>query len=948
MKESETITEYSDRLIGIVNNVRLLGNDISDSRIVQNLLVTIPERFETTISSLENLKDPSTITLSECGQLGHVEKICKSSQQQGEANDAQNPQDDEQMFVASCFTTSSSTETWLIDSGCTNHMSYDRGIFKELHQTVVSRVKIGNWAYINVEGKGIVAIEGHTSLKFISDVLYVPEINQNLLSVAQLLEKGYKVLFEDKKCIIKDAKNKDVFNIQMKDKSFVLDFMQEEQADVHKEESHTMLWHGRLGHFHHAAIFFMKKNNLAKGLPQLEKELHAYVGGPIKMPSLNGSKYYIAFIDDFARFCWIYFMKFKSEVADIFWKFKAYVETQSGCKMQVIKSDNGTEYTSEKFNKFCQDAGIEHQLTAPYTPQQNGVVERKNRTIMDMVRVRKAASDKKWMNTMKEELNMIEKNQTWELVDRPNHKKAIGVKWVYRTKLNPDGSVHKYKARLVVKGYAQMFGVDFSETFSPVARMDTVRLLLALSAQKGWLVHQMDVKSAFLNGYLKEEIFIEQPQGFTVQGEDEKVYRLKKTLYGLKQAPRSWYSQIDAYLLNLGFEKCLSESTLYIKKCGDEILVVSLYVDDLLVTGTRLQLIKKFKDEMKEVFEMTYLGEMTFFLGMQIRQKQNEIFVCQQKYAKEVLKKFNMEACKSIATPMNQKEKFSKDDGAEKIDDKLYRSLIGCLMYLTTTRSDIMHDVSLLSSLHGYSDSDWAGCVDDMRSTSGNCFSFGSGIFSWSSKKQEIVAQSTAEAEYVAATAVANQALWIRKLLTDLHMEQEENTHIFLDNQAAISIANNPVFHGRTKLLESRWFQSGSGTIWRRGSAIPQGIESSAFFFVFGFLCSRSQVRYGFFSTSGLVVVVDGSVFCHSVFSPFLRLDLMCCCSKVGSDVLKVSSVKGFICLSLSFQSFAPLGFHGLSSLDCLGLPIGPFDGLRWTASFARAGCAPLLVGSAF
>ncbi|KAL4353109.1 hypothetical protein GQ457_06G015700 [Hibiscus cannabinus] len=211
------------------------------------------------------------VKCNRCGQLGHVEKICKSSQQQGEANAAQNPQDDEHIFVASCFTTSSSTESWLIDSGCTNHMSYDRGIFKELHQTVVSRVKIGNEAYINVEGKRTVAIEGHTGLKFISDVLYVPEINQNLLSVAQLLEKGYKVLFEDKKCIIKDAKNKDVFNIHMKDKSFALDFMQEEQADVHKEESHTMLWHKRLGHFHHAAIFFMQKKQSCKGLASIRE-----------------------------------------------------------------------------------------------------------------------------------------------------------------------------------------------------------------------------------------------------------------------------------------------------------------------------------------------------------------------------------------------------------------------------------------------------------------------------------------------------------------------------------------------------------------------------------------------------------------------------------------------------------------------------------------------------
>ena len=840
--------------------------------------------------------------------------------------------------------------------------------------------------------------------------------------------------------MITDAQGREVFKVQMEGKSFVLNLMEEEQVAVHKEDSTTMLWHQRLGHVHHAALLLMQKNNLGEGLPELEEELstcaacqygkqtrlpfpqnkawratqklqlvHTDVGGPQQTPSLNGSKFYIAFIDDHTRMCWIYFMKFKSEVADIFWKFKAWVENQSRCKLQVIRSDNGTEYTSKKFNKFCENAGIEHQLTAPYTPQQNGVVERKNRTLMEMTRCllhdkglpkklwaeaantaifllnrlptkalqqrtpfeawygykprlqnlktfgclcfsyipqvkrdkldkkaepgifigyssvskayriylpqtnkvivsrdvqffesdrwswendkklefqeqnddideepvrgtrslsdiyqrcnvaiiepagyEEAAANQNWMAAMKEELKMIEKNQTWMLVDRPTHKKAIGVKWIYRTKLNPDGSVNKHKARLVVKGYAQLFGVDFSETFAPVARLDTIRMLLALAAQKGWHIHQMDVKSAFLNGYLEEEIFVEQPEGFVVQGKEEKVYLLKKALYGLKQAPRAWYSRIDAHLLNLGFTKSLSEFTLYLRKVDDEILVVSLYVDDLLVTGSSMEQIDAFKREMKDVFEMSDLGKMTFFLGMEVKQKQNEIFICQHKYAKEILKKFNMEECKPKATPMNQKEKFCKEDGAAKVDERLYRTLIGCLMYLTATRPDIMNAVSILSrymhsaseihfqaakrivryikgtidyglrfcqvksfTLHGYSDSDWAGCVDDMRSTSGYCFSFGSAIFSWCSKKQEAIAQSTAEAEYVAAAAAVNQALWLRKLMADLYMEQKENTQILamadlhmeqkertqilVDNQAAISIANNPVFHGKTK-----------------------------------------------------------------------------------------------------------------------------------------------------
>ncbi|XP_052308549.1 uncharacterized mitochondrial protein AtMg00810-like [Populus trichocarpa] len=322
-----------------------------------------------------------------------------------------------------------------------------------------------------------------------------------------------------------------------------------------------------------------------------------------------------------------------------------------------------------------------------------------------------------------------------------------------------------------------------------------------------------------------------QPRGFEVRGQEEKVYLLKKALYGLKQAPRAWYSRIDDHLHKLGFVKSLSEATLYVKGADANLIIVSVYVDDLLVTGSNKTQIEEFKAEMFDVFEMTDLGLMSYFLGMEVKQSDDGIFICQQKYTKEILKKFHMESCKSTSTPMNLKEKFSKNDGTNKADEGQYRSLIGCLMYLTATRSDIAFAVSLLSRfmhcaselhlqaakrivryvkgtisygikyshlqnfmLHGYSDSDWAGSVDDMKSTSGYCFSFGSGMFSWCSRKQDSVAQSTAEAEYAAATAAVNQAIWIRKILVDLHMNQLEPTKIYVDNQAAISIANNPMF----------------------------------------------------------------------------------------------------------------------------------------------------------
>lgn len=332
------------------------------------------------------------------------------------------------------------------------------------------------------------------------------------------------------------------------------------------------------------------------------------------------------------------------------------------------------------------------------------------------------------------------------------------------------------------------------------------------------------------------------PRALPVKGKEDKVYRLRKALYGLKQALGAWYGRIDDHLLGLGFEKGPSESTLYVKHNGSDTLV-SIYVDDVLITGNNTRYIENFKQEMMQAFEMTDLGLMSYFLGMEIKQGQNEVFICQKKYAKEILKKFNMEDCKEMRTPMNQKEKLSKNDGADKVEEAYFRGLVGCLMYLTATRPDILYAVSILSrfmhcasevhlkaakrviryikgtinhgvkfqksqnlKLLGYSDSDWAGSVDDMKSTSGYCFSLGSGIFSWCSKKQDIVAQSTAEAEFVAATAAANQALWLRKILVDLHMKQTEGTEVFVDNQAAIAISHNPVFHGKTKHFNIKFF----------------------------------------------------------------------------------------------------------------------------------------------
>ncbi|KAL0356283.1 UNVERIFIED_CONTAM: Retrovirus-related Pol polyprotein from transposon RE1 [Sesamum radiatum] len=489
-----------------------------------------------------------------------------------------------------------------------------------------------------------------------------------------------------------------------------------------------------------------------------------------------------------------------------------------------------------------QSEETEEETPPRRTKLLSDIYETCNFVMMEPESFEAAAKHEVWVQAMKEEIKMIEKNDTWELAERPKDKEVIGVKWIYKTKLNADGSIQKHKARLVAKGYSQLPGIDYTETFAPVARLDTIRALVAITANKKWKIYQMDVKSAFLNGYIDEEIYVEQPQGFVAKGCEEKVLRLKKALYGLKQAPRAWYSRIDNYFMNQGFRRSLSEPTLYVKRQGNDTLIVSLYVDDLIYTGNNEKMIHDFKEDMMKTFEMSDLGLMHFFLGIEINQEKEGIFICQKKYTETLLKKFKMESCKTVTTPLVTGEKYKKEDGSEKVDGSIYRSLIGSLLYLTATRPDIMFATSLLSrfmqspsqvhygaakrilrylqgtkdfgiwykstndaKLVGYTDSDWAGSADDMKSTSGYTFSLGSGIFSWASKKQATVAQSSAEAEYIAAAAASNQATWLRRILEDMGEKQEEPTTIYCDNKSAIAITKNPVQHNRTKHIDIKY-----------------------------------------------------------------------------------------------------------------------------------------------
>ena len=352
----------------------------------------------------------------------------------------------------------------------------------------------------------------------------------------------------------------------------------------------------------------------------------------------------------------------------------------------------------------------------------------------------------------------------------------------------------------------------------------------------------MDVKSAFLNGFLEEEVYIEQPTGYEVKGHENKVLKLNKALYGLKQAPRAWNTRIDKYFQENNFMKCPHEHALYTKMEKGDILLVCLYVDDLIFTGTNPRMFEEFKKAMAREFEMTDMGLMSYYLGIEVKQNKNGIFISQEGYAKEVLKRFNMANCKPISTPVECGVKLSRLDGGEKVDPTYFKSLVGSLRYLTCTRPDILFGVGLVSRfmeepttthlktakrilcyikgtldfglsysssnnfrLVGYSDSDWAGDLDDRKSTTGFLFYIGDTTFTWISKKQLIVTLSTCEAEYVAVASCVCHAMWLKSLLKELKFAQKEATKIFVDNQSAIVLAKNLVFHDRSKHIDTRY-----------------------------------------------------------------------------------------------------------------------------------------------
>ncbi|GJU15008.1 retrovirus-related pol polyprotein from transposon TNT 1-94 [Tanacetum coccineum] len=779
-------------------------------------------------------------------------------------------------------------DEWIKDSGCSKHMTGNRKLFSSYKAYNGGNVIFGSNLRGNIIGKGTIS---NDSLK-IDNVEHVDNLRFNLLSVRQICDNKCSVTFsehdieitKDGKVIGRCIRKKGLYVMKLGNKP-------KDQICLATINENSMLWPRRLGHTIMRLIQSLASKELVRNLPKLKFDQHlcdackigkqAYAShkaknivsttrclellhmdlfSPSAVRSYGGNRYTLVIVDDYYRYTSTRFLKDKIEAFDQFERFSKKIQNQLGCTIVSIKTDYDREFDNEvQFGEFCNANGITHNFSAPRTPQSNGAIERKNRTLQEMSRTmlnEQSLPQKFWCNAIdtsiyilnrilirailgktpyellrgrkptldyfrvfgskcfilntkdylakfdpksyegvvldeEEAIKVTEKknlendieDETLEIDERVNIKESrnhplenlvpqprnmaiIGTKWVFRNKLDKN-----------------------------VARLE-FRILLAYACALDFKLFQIDVKSAFLNGFINEEVYVAQPPGFIDFEKQDHVYKLKKALYGLKQAPKVWYDRLKAFLIKNEYKIGMVDNTLFTKKKSSNIIIVQIYVDDIILGSTCQDMCDEFAKIMHDEFEMSMMGELNFFLGLQIKQMEDGIFFNQSKYIKEMLKKFGLEESKPMKTPMSSDTKLTKDEECESVDSTKYQGMIGSLLYLTASRPDIMFSVCLCARFQEapktshleavkrifryikgtthlglwypkgtgietvvYADSDHAGDYVDRKSTSGICTFVGCCLTSWFSKKQTALAISTTKAEYVSAEKACQQAL---------------------------------------------------------------------------------------------------------------------------------------------------------------------------------------------
>ena len=453
-----------------------------------------------------------------------------------------------------------------------------------------------------------------------------------------------------------------------------------------------------------------------------------------------------------------------------------------------------------------------------------------------------AMEDDEWRESVNDEMGAMERNNTWYETELPKGKKAVTSRLIHTIKYLANGKPERKKTRLVARGYTQVYGEDYLDTFAPVAKLHTIRIILSLAVNQEWDLWQMDVKNAFLQGELEDEVYMRPPPGMEEMVKPGNVLRLRKAIYGLKQSPRAWYHKLSTTLNGRGFVKSQADHTLFTLTSKQGIVVILVYVDDIIITGCDKEGISSTKTFLKAAFDIKDLGELKYFLGIEMCRSKEGLFMSQRKYTLDILKEAGDLGGRQAKTPLEEGYKVLREGEYEDTpfeDVKQYRRMVGKLIYLTITRPDVCFAVNQVSQhmqtpkVHhwnmverilrylreapgqgvwmacnknteviGYCDADWAGDRIDRRSTTGYCTFIGGNLVTWKSKKQKVVSCSSAEAEYRSMRKLTSELIWIKGLLGDLGIEITTPMTMHCDNQAAIHIASNSVFHERTKHIE--------------------------------------------------------------------------------------------------------------------------------------------------
>lgn len=1074
-------------------------------------------------------------------------KVCSDCWKKNKDKKKSNKNTDS-LYAEECFLTSTrnNQDDWVLDSGCTSHMTHHHEHFKDM-KTVSRKLNFASENHsTEILGEGRITFSDQQRGRrlHLENALYVPSLSTNLLSVPKMTSHGATVTFNNNRALVRN-KSGDLL-LSAEKSSNGLYYVRKPNIEqsfaatpatglTNTKQGSIQDWHRKLGHMNYKDLQLALNNETVTGmrfnkneilsLPDCEiciqakmtrvpspsqrttprtterlEIVHSDVCGPIRTPTHAKNRYFVTFIDDYSRYGRVYFLKNKSEVLDKFKEYKQEMEKFTGNKIKHLQTDNGTEYVNGKFQAYLKEHGIARRLSAPYTPHQNGIAERKNRTLVEKARamlidakapmhlwaeavntanylanrsvnsaienktpfekwvlrkpclnhlhpfgskafilkkgprghkfapkaipgmfvgysdtskayrvyvpnktfisadvkvvkanyyksptdvnnfeynkntncdsvsetmktqveiddaddtqqeipienietqqdnlieivenqqddsitenvaadstlqyesvdenvddeqdsftetsIRESLSHEladtepepepnsyslrdrsaiqkpqryddfvlaavaevqnlpkdpvtykqalesshkeQWIKAMLSEINSLNENKTWDLVNLPDGRKALPCKWVFRLKTNPDGSIDKFKARLVIKGYSQQKGIDYDKTFSPVARLSTIRAIIAIAAQENLNLRQFDVATAFLNGSVEEEIFMKQPEGF--QDGTKQVCKLNRSLYGLKQAPRCWNSCIAEFLKTTGFQQSEADPCLYIRIRGKSKVLIGLYVDDGLMASNTPTAGDEFIKELKTRFKITTRPAF-YFLGMEIKAEKGKITLCQQAYIKKILEKYGMTNCKPTPTPII---KESINDTEPDVDvDFPYRQTVGALTYLAVgTRPDIAYAVSVasrnlekpsmkdimlvkrifrylkgtidkglvykqsnesLQKLLCYSDSDLAGDQATGRSTTGMVCLFSGAAISWKSQRQTVVSISSTEAEIIAASETAQEMLWLNSLMKGL--VDLKKPILYLDNESAIKLSHNPKYeyHKRTKHIK--------------------------------------------------------------------------------------------------------------------------------------------------